>query len=115
MSFRKRRGRGVEKIDASTIVQNDKMMWKPSTLSREEVWGMAMTEAERKVYLIIEVFWEKYGFAPSYENIAYLNGTVSKGNIKRIVDKLVLMGAVKRIPGAKRSVRPTWINFRNLE
>jgi len=27
----------------------------------------------------------------------------------------VLMGAVKRIPGAKRSVRPVWKSFRSLE
>jgi hypothetical protein len=111
---RKRGGGGIN-FDFRVSRQNDRMMWKPSAKGREEVWGMAMTLAERHVYLIIEVFWEKYGFAPSYEDIAYLRGVSGLGNIKRIVDKLVLMGAVKRIPGAKRSVRPVHINFRNLE
>jgi hypothetical protein len=110
-----RRGEGGIKIDVRTHHQNDKMMLRSGDLKREEVWGLEMTEAERHVYLIIEVFWQKYGFAPSYSDIAYLRGVKGVGNIKRIVDKLVLMGAVKRIPGAKRSVRPVWINFRNLE
>jgi len=112
---KRRMGEGGVKIDLRKACQNDKMIWRPSLPSRDEVWEMAMTLAERHVYLLIEVFWEKYGFAPSYEDLAYLRGVKGIGNIKRIVDKLVMMGAVKRIPGAKRSVRPVWKSFRNLE
>lgn len=112
---KRRRGEGGIKIDLRTRTQNDKMMLRSRDLSREEVWRLAMTLAERHVYLIIEVFWAKYGFAPSYDDIAYIRGVKGKGNVKRIVDKLVQMGAVKRIPGAKRSVRPVWINFKNLD
>ena len=112
---KRKRGEGGTKIDLRVVSQNDKMIWRPSLPSREEVWEMAMTLAERHTYLLIEVFWEKYGFAPSYEDLAYLRGVKGIGNIKRIVDKLVMMGAVKRIPGAKRSVRPVWKSFRNLE
>jgi hypothetical protein len=112
---KRKRGEGGAKIDLRVVSQNDKMIWRPSLPSRDEVWEMAMTLAERHTYLLIEVFWEKYGFAPSYEDLAYLRGVKGIGNIKRIVDKLVLMGAVKRIPGAKRSVRPVWKSFRSLE
>jgi hypothetical protein len=112
---KRKRGEGGVKIDLRIKSQNDKMIWRPSLLSREEAWEIPMTLAERETYILIEVFWEKYGFAPSYEDLAYLRGLKGIGNIKRIVDKLVLMGAVKRIPGAKRSVRPVWKSFRNLD
>jgi hypothetical protein len=112
---KRRRGEGGIKVDLRIRSQNDKMMLRSRDMGREEVWGLAMTLAERHVYLIIEVFWEKYGYSPSYEDIAYLRGVKGIGNIKRIVDKLVQMGAVKRIPGAKRSVRPVWLKFRNLD
>ena len=115
MVKKRNRGEGVIKIDVRVKCQNDKMMLRSMDKTKEEVWGLAMTEAERHVYLIIEVFWEKYGFAPSYADIAFLRGTSGIGNIKRIVDKLVQMGAVKRIPHAKRSVRPVHINFKHLE
>lgn len=111
----KKVGEGGIKIDLRKASQNDKMIWRPSLPSREEVWEIPMTLAERHTYMLIEAFWEKYGYAPSYEDLAYLRGVKGIGNIKRIVDKLVLMGAVKRIPGAKRSVRPVWKSFRNLD
>ena len=38
-----------------------------------------------------------------------------KGNIKRIVDRLVALGVVKYMPNKKRSVRPVYINFRNIQ
>ena len=34
---------------------------------------------------------------------------------KEIVDRLVKLGVVKRLEGAPRSVRPVYINFRELD
>jgi DNA-binding GntR family transcriptional regulator len=37
------------------------------------------------------------------------------GNTKELVDRLVKLGVVKRVEGRGRTVRPVYINFRNLE
>ena len=37
------------------------------------------------------------------------------GSTKKIVDRLVKIGAVKRVEGMGRSVRPCYINFRDIE
>jgi hypothetical protein len=37
------------------------------------------------------------------------------GNTKKIVDRLVLLGVIKKIDGLGRTIRPVYINFRNLE
>jgi hypothetical protein len=37
------------------------------------------------------------------------------GNTKKIVDKLVDLGVIKKLDGKGRTIRPVYINFRNLE
>jgi hypothetical protein len=37
------------------------------------------------------------------------------GNTKKIVDRLVELGALKRLDGRRRSVRPVYVNFKHIE
>ena len=37
------------------------------------------------------------------------------GNTSEIVDRLVKVGALKKLKNKGRSIRPVYINFRNLE
>jgi SOS-response transcriptional repressor LexA len=74
-----------------------------------------VSPAQREVFLIIDEWWKKYGFSPSLRDIAYVRGKMGLGNTKELVDRLVRLGVVKRVEGRGRTVRPVYINFRNLE
>jgi SOS-response transcriptional repressor LexA len=74
-----------------------------------------VSPAQREVFLIIDEWWKKYGFSPSLRDIAYVRGKMGLGNTKELVDRLVKLGVVKRVEGRGRTVRPVYINFRNLE
>ena len=37
------------------------------------------------------------------------------GNTHKIVNRLVELGAVKKVKGMARSIRPVYINFKNME
>jgi hypothetical protein len=74
-----------------------------------------MSPAQREVFLVVDEWWKKYGFAPSLRDIAYVRGKMGLGNTKKIVDRLVELGALKRLEGRRRSVRPVYVNFRGLE
>ena len=59
------------------------------------------------------------GLADVVTNSAYkysinIFPTSGIGNTKEIVDRLVRLGVLKKIDG-RRSIRPVYINFRNLE
>jgi len=73
-----------------------------------------MTERQSEIYMVIEEWWKKYGFAPSIENIMYITGDRSKGNVHRIIEKLCKLGHCKKLPNTARSVRPSHIKVRNL-
>lgn len=83
--------------------------------SLEEVMGLGMTEAQNEVFLAIDEWWKKFHYGPSYRDIILLRGKGGLGSTKKIVDRLVKIGAVKRVEGMGRSVRPTYINFKNIE
>jgi hypothetical protein len=83
--------------------------------SFESVMEMGMTEAQNEVFLVIDEWWKRYGFGPSYRDIVYLRGKGGLGSTKKIVDRLVKIGAVKRVEGMGRSVRPIYINFRDIQ
>lgn len=82
--------------------------------SKEEMEGK-MSPAQREVFLVIDEWWKKYGYAPSLRDIAYVRGKMGIGNTKEIVDRLVALGAIKKLEGRGRSIRPVYVNFRNLE
>ena len=86
-----------------------------------KVWGEKvdlegkMSPAQREVFLVVDEWWKKYGFAPTLRDIADVRGKMGLGNTKKIVDRLIELGALKKLDGKRRSLRPVYINFRNLD
>jgi len=74
-----------------------------------------MTPRQKEVFLVIDEWWKKYGYSPSIDEIMYVLGTKGRGNIHRIINNLVALGALKKLANKQRTVRPKGINFRNIE
>jgi SOS-response transcriptional repressor LexA len=74
-----------------------------------------MTPKQKSVFLVIDEFWKKFGFGPTLDDIMYQTGDRGRGNVARICKALVKLGACKQIPGKARSIRPSYIKWRNLE
>lgn len=103
---------------AKSLIRKGKVLQSPLRKvygSFEEVMEMGMTEAQNEVFLVIDEWWKKFHYGPSYRDIILLRGKGGLGSTKKIVDRLVEIGAVKRVEGMGRSVRPTYISFRNIE
>jgi hypothetical protein len=81
----------------------------------EEVRGMEMSPAQRDVFLIVDEYWKRYGCSPTLREIAYLRGKMGMRNTQRLVDRLVELGVLKKVSRRGRTIRPVYINFRNLE
>ena len=88
---------------------------KRSDLTEIQCMEMDMSPAQKEVFLVIDEWWKKYGYSPTLRDIAYVRGKMGIGNTKKIVDRLVLLGVIKKIDGLGRTIRPVYINFRNLE
>lgn len=84
-------------------------------MTEAECMGMKMTPAQREVFLVVDEWWKRYGFGPSIRDICKLRGKGGMGNTSEIIDRLVKLGVLKKLRGAGRSVRPVYLNFRNLE
>ena len=98
----------------SLIVRNQKMMLRKKDFTYEQCMEVEMTPAQREVFLIVDEWWKKYGCSPTLRQIADVRGKTGIGNTKDIVDRLVKLGVVKRVAG-RRSIRPVYINFRDIE
>jgi hypothetical protein len=81
----------------------------------EEVRGREMSPAQRDVFLIVDEYWKRYGCSPTLREIAYLRGKMGMGSTKSIVDRLVKLGVVKKMDGVGRTIRPAWVNYKNLK
>lgn len=97
------------------VLINRKMIQRRKEKTFEECMEVGMTPMQTEVFIVIDEFWKKYGYGPSLRNIATARGKMGLGNTKEIVDRLVRLGVVKRIDGMARSVRPVYINFRELD
>jgi SOS-response transcriptional repressor LexA len=86
-----------------------------SDYTREECLEVDMSPAQKEVFLVIDEWWKKYGFSPTLRDIAYVRGKMGIGNTKKIVDRLVLLGVIKKVDGTGRTIRPAWVNYRNLK
>lgn len=91
------------------------MRQKKSDLTEIKCMEMSMSPAQKEVFLVIDEWWKRYGYSPSIRDIAYVRGKMGLGNTKKIVDRLVLLGVIKKLDGVGRTIRPVYINFRNLE
>lgn len=97
------------------LLINRDMVRRRRELTYEECMEVGMTPMQTEVFIVIDEFWKKYGYGPSLRNIAVARGKMGLGNTKEIVDRLVKLGVVKRMDGMARSVRPVYINFRELD
>ncbi len=96
-------------------VVNELMKRKRSDKTYEECIQVAMSPAQREVFIVIDEWWKRHGYSPTLRDIAYVRGKMGLANTKKLVDRLVLLGVVKKVDGLGRTIRPTYINFRNLE
>lgn len=109
----------LERLDSDGNVTRGKLvinreMAKRSRSGYEICLEKIMSPAQREVFLVVDEWWKKFGFSPTLRQIADMRGKTGVGNTKEIVDRLVKLGVLKRLEG-KRSVRPVYINFRNVE
>ena len=84
-------------------------------LSENELRVARMVAVERQLYGRRNYEdKKKFEYSPTLRELAYLRGKMGIGNTKRIVDQLVRIGAVKKVGKRGRTIRPVYINFRNL-
>ena len=107
-------GRELKRF-SSRIVRNPKMMLRKKDLTYEKCMEVEMSPAQREVFLIVDEWWKRYGYSPSIRDIAYQRGRSGLGNTLEIVDRLVAKGVLKKLRKSGRSIRPVYINFKNLE
>lgn len=94
---------------------NYKMKLARKTPTFEECMEMGMTPVQREVFLIVDEWWKKFGYSPALKDIAYQRGTTSLASTRKIVNRLIDLGALKKLEGKHRTIRPVYINFRTLE
>lgn len=90
-------------------------MARRSRLTREECLELDMTPAQKEVFIVIDEWWKRYGYGPSIRDICTVRNKGGMGNTKEIIDRLVRLGVLKKLAGSGRSVRPVYVNFRNLD
>jgi hypothetical protein len=83
--------------------------------TRDECMEVGMSPAQKEVFMVIDAWWERYGFSPTLRDIAYVRGKMGMGSTKRIVDRLAELGVIKKIDGVGRTIRPAYINFKHLK
>jgi SOS-response transcriptional repressor LexA len=81
----------------------------------EDVLEVLMTEKQRTVFLVIDEYWKRFGYGPSVDDVMSLTGDKGRGNVHRVMKKLIQMGACKGLPNSARSIRPTYVSFRKLQ
>ena len=91
------------------------MRAKKSDKTYEQCMEVQMSPVQKEVFLMIDEWWKKYGFSPSLRDIANQRGKMSMSNTSKIVCRLVDIGVIKKLDRRGRTIRPVYINFRNLE
>lgn len=99
----------------SDIVINRKMVQKRGEKTYEECMEVEMTKTQQDVFFFVDEFWKKYGMGPTMREITKFRGSKSLGSTHEIVDRLIRLGVLKKVKGMDRSVRPVYINFRDLD
>ena len=105
----------LQKKYTKKILVNREMVARKSDYTEEEAKGLEMTPVQKEVFLYVDEYWKMYGWGPSYREIAAYRKKSSLGNIHQTIRRLVRLGVLKQVKGMERSVRPVYINFRNLE
>jgi hypothetical protein len=76
---------------------------------------VGMSPAQKEVFLVIDEWWRRYGFSPTIRDIAYVRGKMGMGGTLKIVNRLVELGVIKKMDGVGRTIRPAWVNYKNLK
>lgn len=97
------------------LMINRDMVARRKEMTREECLEVGMTPVQKEVFIVIDEFWKMNGFGPSMRDICTMRKKSGIGNTKEIIDRLVRLGVLKKLKGAGRSVRPVYLNFRNLD
>ena len=97
-----------------TLLINRDMSTK-SRMTMEECLEIGMTPAQKEVFIVIDEWWKKFGYGPSIRDICTVRQKSGMGNTKEIIDRLVRLGVLKRLKGGPRSVRPVYLNFRDID
>jgi len=90
------------------------VMRKPGRLTEAQCNEKDMTVKERNVFDAIDMWWKEFGYGPSYDDIMRITGDKSRSNVSKVINNLVKLGVCKKLKGKDRSVRPVYINFREL-
>ena len=83
--------------------------------SFEEVMELKMSPAQKEVFIVVDEWWKKFGYSPTIRDIAFVRGKMGLGCTHKIVERLVKLGALKKVKGQGRSIRPVYINFKHIE
>ena len=97
------------------VLINREMVAKRREMTYAECMELAMTPAQKEVFLVVDEWWKQYGFGPSIRDICEIRKKGGMGNTAEIINRLVKLGVLKKVKGSGRSVRPVYIQFRNLE
>ena len=84
-------------------------------MTYEECVGKIMSPAQLEIFRIVDEYWKMYGHSPTLQIIADQRGKMGLGNTKKMVDRLVKLGVLKKVDGMHRTIRPVYINFRHVE
>ena len=74
-----------------------------------------MTEAQKTIYLVIEEYWNRFGFGPSVDDVLLITGEKSRSNVSRKMWKLVELGLCKGTRRRARSIRPAYMRVQDIE
>ena len=97
------------------VLINREMVAKRREMTFAECLEVGMTPAQKEVFLVVDEWWKQYGFGPSIRDICEIRKKGGMGNTSEIINRLVKLGVLKKVKGSGRSVRPVYVNFRNLE
>jgi SOS-response transcriptional repressor LexA len=104
----------MEVLSRKRLINKD-MVQKRVEMSYEECMEKIMSPAQQEIFRIVDEYWKMYGHSPTLQIIAEQRGKMGLANTKKIVDRLVRLGVLKRVEGMHRTIRPVYINFRTLE
>ena len=74
-----------------------------------------MSPAQKETFLIIDEYWQNFGFGPTIDDIMKMTGEKGRGNVARKMRTLIEIGVCKGISNRARSIRPAYIKLRNLK
>jgi SOS-response transcriptional repressor LexA len=73
-----------------------------------------MSPAQKETFLIIDEYWKNFGYGPTIDDIMRITGEKGRGNVSRKMKALIEIGVCKGLTNRSRSIRPAYINLRNL-